>query len=163
MDIFKQLDIGLALGKIVYVVDILPEKNEVVIGSQEEILKTELTAENINLISISEIKEPMHVQAKIRYNSKESPAMVYPIKNNQIKVIFENPVRAVTPGQSVVFYDNDIVIGGGVSLLGNILFDEIRKSILKHSINIFADKTPVVQAKLKRDVGIFGAASIIMK
>ena len=55
-----------------------------------------------------------------------------------------------------------IVIGGGVSLLGNLLFKEIRKSVISHTINIFANKTPVVQAKLKRDVGIFGAASILM-
>lgn len=55
-----------------------------------------------------------------------------------------------------------IVIGGGVSLLGNILFKEIKKSTLQHTINIFADTTPVVQAKLKRNVGIFGAASILM-
>ena len=56
-----------------------------------------------------------------------------------------------------------IVIGGGVSLLGGLLFKEIRKTILKHTINIFADKTPVVQAKLKRNVGIYGAASILLR
>jgi glucokinase len=55
-----------------------------------------------------------------------------------------------------------IVIGGGVSLLGNLLFSQIRRSIVSHTINIYANKTPVVQAKLKRDVGIFGAASILM-
>lgn len=56
-----------------------------------------------------------------------------------------------------------IVIGGGVSLLGSMLFKEIRKSAVEHTINIFARKTPIVQAKLKRDVGIFGAASILLK
>lgn len=56
-----------------------------------------------------------------------------------------------------------IVIGGGVSFLGNLLFKEMRKNILSHTINIFANKTPVVAAKLKRDVGIFGAASILMR
>ncbi|NQT32272.1 MAG: ROK family protein [Candidatus Omnitrophica bacterium] len=56
-----------------------------------------------------------------------------------------------------------IVIGGGVSLMGDVLFKEIRKTIPTHSINIFADKTPVVQARLKRDVGIFGAASVLLK
>jgi glucokinase len=56
-----------------------------------------------------------------------------------------------------------IVIGGGVSLIGNFLFKEIRKSILSHTINVYAKKTPVVQAKLKRNVGIFGAASILME
>ena len=56
-----------------------------------------------------------------------------------------------------------IVIGGGVSMLGAMLFKEIRKTIPKHTINIYAKKTPVIQAKLKRDVGIFGAASILME
>jgi len=56
-----------------------------------------------------------------------------------------------------------IVIGGGVSLIGNVLFKEIRKSMHAHTINIFAKKTPVVPAKLKRDVGIFGAASVLIK
>jgi len=56
-----------------------------------------------------------------------------------------------------------IVIGGGVSLLGNMLFKEIRKSTVEHTINIFAKKTPIVPAKLKRDVGIFGAASVLLK
>ncbi len=55
-----------------------------------------------------------------------------------------------------------IVIGGGVSMLGDLLFGQIRKSIVSHTINIYAGKTPVVQAKLKRDVGIFGAASVLM-
>ena len=56
-----------------------------------------------------------------------------------------------------------IVIGGGVSLIGNVLFKEMKKSMHAHTINVFANKTPVVQAKLKRDVGIFGAASVLMK
>jgi len=56
-----------------------------------------------------------------------------------------------------------IVIGGGVSLIGNVLFKEIKKSMHARTINVFANQTPVVQAKLKRDVGIFGAASVLMK
>ncbi len=105
--------LGLALGKPVYVVNINPEKNEVVIGDNEEVYDNELIADDINLISIDRLDEPMKVKVKIRYNFKEVPAIIMPFKNNQIKVSFESPVRAITPGQSVVFYDNDLVVGGG--------------------------------------------------
>lgn len=105
--------LGLALGKPVYVIDIDPIRNEVIVGDNNEVFDTELIADDINLISIEELKEPMKVSAKIRYNFKEQPATIYPFENNKIKVVFDNPVRAITPGQSVVFYDDDIVVGGG--------------------------------------------------
>ncbi|MTI48977.1 tRNA 2-thiouridine(34) synthase MnmA [Sporosalibacterium faouarense] len=105
--------LGIALGKPVYVIDINPEKNEVVVGENKEVFATELIADDINFISIEKLTEPMKVSAKIRYNSKGQEATIYPLKNNKIKVEFENAVRAITPGQSVVFYDGDLVIGGG--------------------------------------------------
>ncbi len=105
--------LGLSLGKPVYVVDINPHKNEVVIGYDDEIFNSQLIADDINLISIDKLDKPMKVKAKIRYNFKEVPATIEPYNNKQIKVLFESPVRAITPGQSVVFYNDDVVVGGG--------------------------------------------------
>lgn len=107
--------LGLALGKPAYVVDIDAEKNQVVIGDNEDIFRDELTASDVNLIYIDELSEPIRVTAKIRYSAKEVDATVYPIEGeDRVKVVFEEHVRAVTPGQSIVFYDGDLVVGGGI-------------------------------------------------
>lgn len=106
--------LGIALGKPVFVIDINPKTNEIILGENKDVFDTELIAEDINLISIDKLIEPMNVTVKIRYGSKEQPAIIYPIKDNKIKVIFKNAVRAITPGQSVVFYSDDIVVGGGI-------------------------------------------------
>lgn len=105
--------LGLALGKPVYVVDIDPKKNIVVVGDNDEVFQKKLIANDINLISIEKLTEPIKIKGKIRYNFTEQPATVYPINDNEVEVVFDKPVRAVTPGQSVVFYDNDILVGGG--------------------------------------------------
>lgn len=104
--------LGLALGKPSYVIDINSEKNEVVIGSNEDVFGTELLANDINLITIDKIEKPIKVKAKIRYNSVEQEAILYPEKD-YIRVVFEKKVRAITKGQAVVFYDGDILVGGG--------------------------------------------------
>jgi glucokinase len=76
----------------------------------------------------------------------------------------EGKLLGVWLGSMISILDPEvIVIGGGVSLLGNLIFKEIKREIPSRTINIFAKKTPVLQAKLKRDVGIYGAASIVMK
>ena len=82
-----------------------------------------------------------------------------------IEVIEEEGRRlGIWLGSMINLLDPEIVvIGGGVSLLGKLLFNSVRKNTLEHTINIFADKTPIVQAKLKRDVGIFGAASVLLR
>ncbi|MCX7883918.1 MAG: tRNA 2-thiouridine(34) synthase MnmA [Caloramator sp.] len=105
--------LGIALGRPVYVVDIIPERNEVVLGEEEEIFKSRLYATDINLIPFDKLERDMRVTAKIRYTAKETPATIYPYKDG-IVVEFDNPVRAITKGQSVVFYDDDIVVGGGI-------------------------------------------------
>ena len=90
-----------------------PEKNELIVGEEKEIFSKETIADEINLILVKEITAPMQVKAKIRYASKEAKSTVYPIENGKIKVIFDEPQRAITPGQSIVFYIDDIVLGGG--------------------------------------------------
>jgi len=106
--------LGIAFGVPMFVTDIIPWKNEVVLGSEEDILKTELVAKDINFIPFDILDEPFEVKAKIRYSSKPSSAIIYPIDENKVKVIFKEKQRAITKGQSVVFYDGDVLLGGGV-------------------------------------------------
>jgi tRNA-specific 2-thiouridylase len=94
----------------VYVISINKDKNEIVIGEKEHLFSKGLTANNITMI-VKEI--PQKAQAKIRSNSKEVPCTIS-CKKDELKVIFDEPQSAVTPGQSVVLYSDDIVLGGGI-------------------------------------------------
>lgn len=105
--------LGLALGKPAYVVDINANENTVIIGEPGDVFGTELIADDVNFISIEKLEKPMNVKAKVRYSAVETDATIIPEKENTIKVVFKDPVRAITPGQAVVFYDDDIVVGGG--------------------------------------------------
>ncbi len=106
--------LGIAFGEPIYVVKKDVATNSVILGKNSDLFATTLTATNINLISCDKITEPIRVKAKIRYNQKEQPATVYQIDNQRIKVVFDEPQRAITKGQSVVLYDGDIVVGGGI-------------------------------------------------
>ena len=106
--------LGLSLGRPVFVIEIRPDTNEVVVGNEEEIFKNDLIASNVNFIAFDKLEEPMEVFAKVRYLAKKSEATIYPLENSQIKVSFKNKQRAITKGQSVVFYTEDYVVGGGV-------------------------------------------------
>lgn len=105
--------LGIAFGKPMYVVDINPIDNTVVLGQESELLKSELIAKDINLISIEKQDLPIKVLAKTRYKQKEQPCTISMNDDGSIKAVFENPQRAITPGQAVVFYDGDTVVGGG--------------------------------------------------
>ena len=105
--------LGIAAAHPLYVVDIRPETNTVVLGKNEDLFEKELTANRINLISVPRIEGAMRVKAKIRYRHKETFATVTQIDDDTIKVIFDQPQRAITKGQAVVLYDGDIVVGGG--------------------------------------------------
>ena len=87
-------------------------KNEVIVGEEKELYKKEITVTDINLLLIDEITEPIEVEVKTRYSSKVAKAKISQ-NNDTIQVIFEEPQRAITPGQSAVFYIDDIVLGGG--------------------------------------------------
>ena len=89
------------------------ERNELIVGEEKEIFSKEAIANEVNLLLIDEITKPIKVMAKIRYSAKEAPATIYPIEDGKIKVIFDEEQRAITPGQSIVFYIGDIVLGGG--------------------------------------------------
>ena len=105
--------LGVAFGEPRYVCSVNPESNTVTLGSNEDLFSKELTAKDINLISVDRIDGEMRVTAKIRYNHKEQPATVVQLDEETIKVTFDDPQRAITKGQAVVLYDGDYVVGGG--------------------------------------------------
>ena len=88
-------------------------KNEVIVGEESELYKREIIVKDINLLLVDEIKTPMEVEVKTRYSSKQTKAQILQIDPNTIKVEFEEDVRALTPGQSAVFYIGDCILGGG--------------------------------------------------
>ena len=106
--------LGLALGAPVYVLSKDMERNTVTVGPDAELFRDTLIAEDWNWIAIPELTAPRKVLARIRYRHTEQPATVYPLADGSAKVVFEQPQRAITPGQTVVLYDGDVVIGGGM-------------------------------------------------
>ena len=103
-----------AAGERVYVTDISPEDNRVVLGRNEDLFHSELTADQVNLISCDRLEETVRVTAKIRYRHREQPATAWQTAEGRLHIRFDEPQRAVTKGQAVVLYDGDNVVGGGV-------------------------------------------------
>ena len=101
-------------GERLYVTDIDQKKNAIVVGRKEELFGGELIANNLNWISMKKLKKPIKVKAKIRYRHEEAEVEVIPLDKEKIYVKFREPQMAITPGQAIVFYDGDIVVGGGV-------------------------------------------------
>ncbi|HJA20668.1 MAG TPA: tRNA 2-thiouridine(34) synthase MnmA [Candidatus Mediterraneibacter ornithocaccae] len=108
--------LGLALGYPAFVLAIRPDTNEVVIGTYEDSLTHTVRADRINFMSVEDLKEPRRVYAKIRYNHKGAWCTVEKTGEDEIVCRFEEPQRAVTPGQAVVLYDREYVLGGGTIL-----------------------------------------------
>ena len=105
--------LGISYKEPLYVIKLDTQKNQVIVGTEQDLYSKELIADEINWLAIDQLKEPLKLKAKVRYRAKEAECTVYPIENEQVKVIFDEPQRAITPGQSVVFYDEDLVVGGG--------------------------------------------------
>ena len=106
--------IGIPGSKRLYVTKIDASGNAIFVGEEDDLLSNRLQAGDINWIAFREPQEEMHLGIKIRYNAKEVPGLVLPKSKDMAEVVFESPQRAVTPGQSVVFYDNNVVVGGGI-------------------------------------------------
>lgn len=105
--------LGIALGKPAYVCKIDKENNTVVIGDNEQLFKNKVIVRDFNYMAYDHITDGMEVMGKIRYSQKQSPCKLYK-KGNLVECIFDEPQRAVTPGQAAVFYENEYVVGGGV-------------------------------------------------
>ena len=106
--------LGVSFGKPMYVIGLDATQNEVILGQENEQYSKELIAKNLNFILFDKLTDEIKVTAKIRYQAEPQLAVIVPISECEVKVIFESAQRAVTPGQSIVFYDGDIVIGGGI-------------------------------------------------
>lgn len=105
--------IGRAFGKPLYVTEIDKERCAIIVGEDGDLFRDELIAHSVNWIGIREFKEPLEVKAKIRYAHKESLAQIFPLPNKTFKVKFHSKQRAITPGQAIVFYQDDLILGGG--------------------------------------------------
>ena len=109
--------LGMTFGKPMFVVGLNPASNEVVLGENSDVFTDTLWAIDLNWISIPYLKEPLRAEAKIRYNSSGAQATIYPGETGaeqEVMVRFDEPQRAVTPGQAVVFYQGNLVVGGGI-------------------------------------------------
>ena len=106
--------LGIALGYPAFVVAIDAKNNSIILGKDEDIYQKALEAEDNNFIVFDELKEPLEVEAKIRYGAKPAKAVIAPGDKGRVFVSFDEPQRAITPGQVVTYYHGDIVIGGGV-------------------------------------------------
>lgn len=105
--------LNLAMGYPVFVTEIRPDTNEVVIGTGQDVFKDSLICDNLNFMAVEALDKPLEVLAKIRYSHTGAPCTIKKCKDGQVECQFQEPVRAVTPGQAVVFYQNDYVYGGG--------------------------------------------------
>ncbi|MEG1575973.1 MAG: aminomethyltransferase beta-barrel domain-containing protein, partial [Clostridium sp.] len=111
----KGLD--LALGHPVFVVEIRPETNEVIIGENDDVFSNTLICNRLNWMAIDHLSgQEMRVSAKIRYSHKGAICVIREKEPDLVECVFDEPQRAITPGQAVVFYDGDYVVGGGTIL-----------------------------------------------
>jgi tRNA-specific 2-thiouridylase len=105
--------IGIAAPNPLYVLSLNKEKNEVVVGEEDATLKKSLIADDLNWVSVEKLQEPTQVTAKIRSAQTPVEVLIIPL-GDSVQVEFENMQKSITPGQSIVFYDDDLVLGGGI-------------------------------------------------
>ena len=97
-----------------YVKELRAADNTVILCNNQSLFRRSLTANQLNWIAVAKLDAPMHLKAKIRYRQQEQPCVVEQTDEDTVHVIFDQPQRAITPGQMVVFYDGDIIVGGAV-------------------------------------------------
>ena len=105
--------LGVATGSPLYVIQIKGDQKQVVVGGSEDLYCSTLRARRINLISVENLVEPLRVSVKIRHRHEPAPAVLEKTAADEVLVTFDQPQRAITPGQAAVFYQDDVVVGGG--------------------------------------------------
>jgi tRNA-specific 2-thiouridylase len=105
--------LGVSTGSPLYVIQIKGDAHQVVVGSQEDLYSRTLSTQRVNLVAVDDLSEPMRVSVKIRHRHEAAPAIIEKSGADRILVTFDQAQRAITPGQAAVFYDGDIVVGGG--------------------------------------------------
>jgi len=108
--------LGLPMGERVFVTQIRPETNEVVIGSNEDIFTRKVVCDRVNFMAVEDLKTPARVLARIRYNHRGEYGQIEKLPGGRVLCTFEQPVRAAAAGQAMVFYDGEYVLGGGTIL-----------------------------------------------
>ncbi len=111
--------LGVSSTEALYVIELRKDSNEVVVGFKDETLKDSLTAVKMNWIAFDALSEEIKCTAKIRSSQKAQPVLIRPVETGGVDVKFENMQKSIAPGQSIVFYDEDVVLGGGI-------IDEVR-------------------------------------
>lgn len=105
--------LGLSSQEALYVLELDPVRNAVIVGSAREVYSSALVAADVNWVSVSGISAPLAVSARVRYRTKPAEAVIEPLDDGRVVTVFAEPQRAITPGQSVVWYKDDLVVGGG--------------------------------------------------
>ncbi len=106
--------LGISSDHPLYVLKIDAQRNRIIVSDRDNLLSEGLIATDLNLIAVDQLEKPHKVKAKIRLQHKEADATLFPHENNRAKIIFDEPQMSVTPGQSAVFYADDVVLGGGI-------------------------------------------------
>ncbi len=105
--------IGIADERPLYVISVAAEQNRITVGQPEDLLSTEFTAAGVNWVALDSPQTPVRAEVRVRYRHVAAPASITPVENGRVRVVFDEPQRAITPGQATVFYRGDEVVGGG--------------------------------------------------
>jgi tRNA-specific 2-thiouridylase len=105
--------LGIANEKPLYVLQIERARNQIIVGAADELQASELTAKGVNWVAFDEPPEPVRANVKIRYRHDPAPATIHPLPVSRARIVFDEPQRAITPGQATIFYDGEEVVGGG--------------------------------------------------
>lgn len=108
--------LNLSMGHPVFVTKIRPDSNEVIIGENEDLFVNTLICDRVNFMAMEGLEEEVRLKAKIRYNHPGAECVISPAEDGKVRVTFDQPQRAITPGQAVVFYQGEYVAGGGIIL-----------------------------------------------
>jgi tRNA-specific 2-thiouridylase len=105
--------VGVSYSEPLFVIGKDTEHNKLIMGTKDEVYGSSLTAEDVNFIPFDKLTQPLKCTAQTRYHQQDVPCTVYPLDDGRVKVEFEQPHKAISKGQAVVFYDGEYVVGGG--------------------------------------------------
>ena len=105
--------LGIAYEKPLYVVQIERAKNQIIVGEADKLESLEFVAKGVNWVAFDEPSAPVRADVKVRYRHEPSPATIHALPDGRARIVFDEPQRAITPGQATIFYDGEEVVGGG--------------------------------------------------
>ena len=106
--------LGIAAAEPLYVIGLDAVRNRVIVGDRTTSHQTECTVQRVNWVSIPEPTNPIRAEVQVRYRSQPVPVSVIPLENSRVKLVFDDPQFCITPGQAAVWYNGDILLGGGI-------------------------------------------------